>query len=58
MIIAEEQAGFRTERSTTEQISNLRILYEKYLQHQQDLYHVFIYFKKAFDKVWPGGLGV
>ena len=51
-IIAEEQAGFRAGRSTTEQIFNLRILCEKYLQHQQDLYHVFIDFKKAFDKVW------
>ena len=36
--IAEEQAGFRAGRSTTEQIFNLRILCEKYLQHQQDLY--------------------
>ena len=51
-IIAEEQAGFRAARSTTEQIFNLRILCEKYLQHQQDLYHVFIDFKKAFDRVW------
>ena len=50
-IIAEEQAGFRAGRSTTEQIFNLRILCEKYLQHHQDLYHVFIYFKKAFDRV-------
>ena len=50
-IIAEEQTGFRTRRSTTEQIFNLRIFCEKYLQHQQDLYHVFIDFKKAFDRV-------
>ena len=50
-VIAEEQAGFRVSRSTTEQTFNLRILCEKYLQHQQDLYHVFIGFKKAFDKV-------
>ena len=41
-IIAEEQAGFRAGRSTTEQLLNLQILCEKYLQHQQDLYHVFI----------------
>ena len=40
-IIAEEQAGFRAKSSTTEQIFNLRILGEKYLQHQQNLYHVF-----------------
>ncbi|WP_419593652.1 RNA-directed DNA polymerase, partial [Thiolapillus sp.] len=55
-IIAEEQAGFRAGRSTTEQIFNLHILCEKYLQHQQDLYHVFIDFKKAFDRVWHAAL--
>ena len=55
-IIAEEQTGFRPGRSTTEQIFNLRILCEKYLQHQQDLYHVFIDFKKAFDRVWHAAL--
>ena len=49
-IIAEEQAGFRA-GITTEQIFNLCILCEKYLQHQQNLYHVFIGFKKAFDSV-------
>ena len=49
-LIAEKQAGFRPGRSTTEQIFNLRILFEKYLQHQQDLYHVFVDFKKAFDR--------
>ena len=36
-IIAEEQTDFRAGRSTTEQIFNLKILCEKYLQHQQDL---------------------
>ena len=51
-IIAEEQAGFRAGRITTDQIFNLPILCEKYLQHQQDLYHVFIDFKKAFNRVW------
>ena len=50
-IIKEEQAGFRAGRSTTEQIFSLRIFCEKYLQHQQSLYHVFVDFKKAFDRV-------
>ena len=50
-IIFEEQAGFRAGRSTTEEIFNLRILCEKYLQHQQDLYLVFIDFMKAFNRV-------
>ena len=49
-IIAEEQAGFRAGRSTSEQIFNLRIPCEKYFQHKQD--HVFIDFKKDFDRVW------
>ena len=56
-IIAEEQASFRAGRSTTDQIFNLRILdCEKYLQHQQDLYHVFIGLKKAFNRVWHAPL--
>ena len=55
-IIAEEQAGFKAGRSTTEQIFNLRILGEKYLQHQQNLYNLFIDFKKAFDRVWHEAL--
>ena len=55
-IIAEEQAGFRAERRTTEQIFNLRNLFEKYLLHQQDLDHVFKDFKKAFERVWHAAL--
>ena len=41
-VIGEERAGFRAEKITTEQIFNLRILCEIYLQHQQDLCQVFI----------------
>ena len=55
-IIAGEQADFRAGKSTTEQIFNLQILCEKYLQHQQDLYHLFIDFKKASDRVWHAAL--
>ena len=55
-ITAEEQAGFRAGRSTTEQIFNLGILCEKYLQHQQNLYHVFIDFKKTLNGVWHEAL--
>ena len=46
-IIAEELARFRAGRSTNEQIANLRILYEKFPQHQQSLYHVFLDFKTS-----------
>ena len=55
-ITAEEQAGFRAGRSTTKQIFNLRILFEKYLKQQQDLYHFFIDFKKAFERFWHAAL--
>lgn len=55
-ILAEEQAGFRAGRSTVEQIFNSRVLIEKHLQHQRDLFHNFIDFKKAFDRVWHDGL--
>ena len=55
-IIAEEQAGFMKGRSTSEQIFNLRCIIEKYQEHQEELYHVFIDFKKAFDRVWHQAL--
>ena len=31
---------------------HLRIMCEKYLQHEQNIYHVFIDFKKAFERVY------
>ena len=55
-IIPEEQAGFRAGKSTTEQIFNLRIFCQKYFQDQQDLYHIFIDFMKAFDRAWHAAL--
>ena len=54
-IIAEEQAGLGVGRIISEQIFNLRMLCEKYT-HQQYLYHIFIDFKKAFDRVWHKAL--
>ena len=56
-IIAEEQASFRAEKSTTEQIFNLSFVCEKYLQHQQDFYHVFIDLKKATSEDFFNGIG-
>ena len=55
-LLAEEQAGFRPGRSTVEQISNRRVFIEKHLQHQRDLLHNFIGFKKASDRIWHAGL--
>ena len=54
--LVEEQAGFRPGRSTVEQIFNCGIMMEKHLQHQKELFHDFIDFKKAFDRVWHDGL--
>lgn len=47
--LAEEQAGFRSIRTTVEQIFNCCIFIEKHLQNLLDLYHNFTNFKKAFD---------
>ena len=55
-IIAEKQAGCGAGRSTTEQMFSLGILCEKYLQHQQNLYNVFVDSKKAFSRVWHAAL--
>ena len=55
--MAEEQAGFRAGRSTTEKILNLRILNEKYIAHNRELHHNFIDFTKAFDGVASGAFG-
>ena len=55
-IIAEGQAGFRCKQSMTEQIFSLRVLCEKYSQHQQSIYHAFIDLKKAFERVWHDAL--
>ena len=46
-LLAEDQAGFRPGRSTVEQIFNSRVVSEKHLQHQRDLFHNFIDFKKG-----------
>jgi len=55
-ILAEEQAGFRKNQSTAQQITNLSILIEKHRNHDMHLYHNFIDFKKAFDRVWHEAL--
>ena len=53
---AEEQADFRPGRSTVEQIFNSRVIMGKHLKHQRNLFHNFIDFKKAFDRVWHADL--
>ena len=38
------------------QLHKVKLLIEKYLQHQRVLYYNYINFKKAFDHVWHEGL--
>ena len=51
-ILSETQAGFRKNRSTVEQITNLRVLCEKRRNVSNPVFHNFIDFKKAFVRVW------
>lgn len=46
-----EQAGFRKDKSCTDQIATLRIIIEQSLEWQSTLYLNFIDFEKAFDSV-------
>ena len=49
--IPQHQFGFMPDRGTRNAIFVLRMLAERTIQHQQDLYLVFIDYQKAFDKV-------
>ena len=49
-------ASFGAGRSTVEQIFNCRVIIAKHLEHQRNVYHTFIDFKKAFDRVCQHGL--
>ena len=54
--ISEEQAGFRSGRSTIQQTLSLRLITEKYREVDKHVLHCFIDFSKAFDLVWHEGL--
>jgi len=61
--IAEEQAGFRPNRGTTEHLCNLWLLTERARARRQPLYLCFIDFEKAFDttshkKLWKAMLSM
>ena len=50
-ILTESQCGFRRERSTIDMIFSLRQIQEKAIEQHQELYIVFVDFRKAFDTV-------
>ena len=49
--LKDEQAGFRKERSCTDQIATLRVIVEQSIEWQTSLYVCFVDFEKAFDSV-------
>ena len=55
-ITKEDGQASEQEGAQLSKIFNFRILCEKYVQHQQSLYHVFVNIKKAFDRVWHAAL--
>ena len=56
-ILAEEQAGFRPGHSTVEQVFALKMLIQHHIEKKdRKVFAVFIEYKKAFDRVWHGGL--
>ena len=56
-ILAEEQAGFRSGRSTVEQVFALKMLIQHRIEKKDGkVFAVFIDYKKAFDRVWHDGL--
>ena len=50
-VLRDEQAGFRQERSCTDQIATLRIIIEQTIEWQTPLHLTFIDFEKAFDSI-------
>ena len=54
--LRDEQAGFRPNRSCTDQIPTLRIIVEQSVEWQSSLYINFIDFDKAFDSVNREGM--
>ena len=43
------QAGFRAGRSTEEQVTSLRILCEKYIEHGSKVFLNFVDYRKVLD---------
>ena len=50
-VLTESQCGFRQERSTIDMIFSIRQIQEKAIEQYQELYIVFVDFRKAFDTV-------
>ena len=49
--LSETQAGFRKDNGTRDQIMNMRLICEKKIEHNKNVYCCFIDYSKAFDCV-------
>ena len=49
--LRDQQAGFRKDRSCTDQLSTLRIILEQSAEWNSSIYISFIDYEKAFDSV-------
>ena len=49
--LREEQAGFRQDRSCTDQIATLRIIVEQSIEWNSSLYIIFVDYERAFDSL-------
>ena len=50
-ISGEYQAGFRTRKSTTDQIFTVKNLLEKALEHNVEIHQIFVDFQIAYDSI-------
>lgn len=50
-IIGHYQGGFRTDRSTTDQIFIIRQLYQKSWEFYKEIHTLYVDFKKAYDSI-------
>ena len=55
-ILSESQAGFRSGRSTIDQLFTIRQIVEKYMERKRGLFICYIDFEKAFDSIWQEAL--
>ena len=55
-IFCKEQAGFRKNYRTTDQIFLLKNIIKKYISQNKYIYTCFVDFKKAFDSIWRKAL--
>ena len=54
--LSEEQAGFRKDCNTIQQILCLRLIAEKHCEVNREVFNCFVDFRKASDLAWNKGL--